>query len=75
MRRQSTTYMCTYIHYLLFTYVPFAVASSMSTHTEMVEQQSIGSLRTSTGCAGPLFSLTRYDGAVKLKVVSISESR
>ena len=68
MCRQSTTYI--YMHTYTM-YVPFAVISIMSTHTEIVEQQSIGSLRTSTGCAGPLFSLTRYNGLVKLKVIPI----
>ena len=40
------------------------------TYTEIVEQQSMGSLRYNTGPAGPLFSLTSNRGWVKLIIIS-----
>ena len=44
---------------MIISLLPFADISSTFTVTE-IEQHSNGPSRISTGCAGPLFSLTSY---------------
>jgi len=51
-----------------------AVLSSTFIITE-TEQHCNGVLRTSTGCDGPLFSLTMYDGRLKATEIAIKINR